>query len=222
SMTVHETDTGREFRFIPEGPEVSAAELEAGIAAATDCASPWFVASGSIPRGVSDEVYARLSQRLGPDIKLVLDTSGAALAKALEAGGLYLVKASGDEFAMATRKSFADHRAIAAGARALIGAGKAELIAISFGRDGALLASRDGAWFAPAAQVKAVSTVGAGDSFLAGMVYALCQGMEPVEALRWGTAAGGATAMAIGTGLCAANAVRALLPRIGQPVSIDR
>lgn len=220
SLTVHETETGREFRFIPEGPEVSAAELEAGIAAATDCLSPWFVASGSTPRGVSDEVYARLGKRLGPDIKLVLDTSGAALAKALEAGGLYLVKASGDEFAEATDESFADHKATAVAARALIQDGKAELVAVSFGRDGAVLASRDGAWFAPAARVKAVSTVGAGDSFLAGMVHALCNGLEPVEALRWGTAAGGATAMSIGTGLCSAEAVRAFLPEIDPPSAI--
>ena len=220
SMTVHETETGHEYRFIPEGPIVSAAELEAGLEAATDCLSPWFVASGSLPRGVSDDVYAKLGQRLGPKIRLVLDTSGAALAKALEAGGLYLVKASGDEFAAATGETYADPRAIAKAARALIGADKAELLAISFGRDGALVASRDGAWFAPAARVKAVSTVGAGDSFLAGMVFALCQGMEPVEALRWGTAAGGATAMSIGTGLCAAEAVRALLPTIDPPTAI--
>ena len=221
SMTVHETGTGREFRFVPEGPEVSAAEVEAVLAAATDCASPWFVASGSVPRGVGKDIYAGLGQRLGPGVRLVLDTSGAALACALEAGGLYLVKASGDEFAGATGKQYDGHRAAAAGARALVDAGKAELVAVSFGSGGAVLAARNGAWFVPAPKIKAVSTVGAGDSFLAGMVYALSQGMEPTEALRWGSAAGGATAMSIGTGLCSAEAVRALLADIAQPEAVD-
>ena len=141
SMTVHETGTGNEYRFVPEGPEVSAAEVEAVIAAATDCASPWFVASGSIPRGVGKDIYAGLGERLGPNVRLVLDTSGAALASALEAGGLYLVKASGDEFASATGKQYDGHRAAAAGARALVDSGKAELVAVSFGSGGAVLAA---------------------------------------------------------------------------------
>ncbi|MEO7564395.1 MAG: 1-phosphofructokinase family hexose kinase [Sphingomicrobium sp.] len=221
SMTVHETGTGREYRFIPEGPEVSNPEVEAAIAAATDCASPWFVASGSIPRGVGDDVYARLRGRLGPDIRLVLDTSGPALARSIAVGGLYLVKASGDEFAAAMETSFADHGAVAGAARALVDGGKAELVAVSFGAGGALLASQLGAWFVPAPKVAAVSTVGAGDSFLAGIVYALSEGMDPAEALRWGSAAGGATAMSVGTGLCSAAAIRALLDKVEAPIALD-
>ncbi|MEO6199273.1 MAG: PfkB family carbohydrate kinase, partial [Sphingomicrobium sp.] len=140
----------------------------------------------------------------------------------IEGGGLYLVKASGDEFAAAMGASFADHGAVAGAARALVDGGKAELVAVSFGPGGALLASKTGAWFVPAPKVAAVSTVGAGDSFLAGMVYALSQGMDPVEALRWGSAAGGATAMSVGTGLCSAAAVKALLAEVTAPVAIER
>jgi len=221
SHTIHETSTGEEYRFVPEGPLVSAAEVEAAIAAATDCASPWFVASGSLPRGVGADIYARVHGRLGPDIHFVVDTSGKALGEALAAGGIAVVKASREEFAEATGKSFADVRAVAAEARALVAAGKAQMVSVTFGLDGAVLADGDGAWFSPALPVEQKSTVGAGDSFLGGMLHALVEGLGPGEALRWGTAAGGATVAGAGPGLCTGEEVRALLPRIPAPERIS-
>ncbi|MEO6432404.1 MAG: hexose kinase [Sphingomicrobium sp.] len=217
SLTVHEGSTGQEYRFVPQGPEVSDAEVERALAAATDCISPWFVASGSLPRGVSADIYARIRARLPADVRFVIDTSGAALGPALAAGGLYLVKASGEEFAEATGRSYADQAEVAVAARALVAAGKTAIVAVSFAEAGAILVDATGAWSIPAADVVARSTVGAGDSFLAGMVHALAADMGSIEALRWATAAGAATVGRVGTGLCTAAEVMAMLTLVPQP-----
>lgn len=217
SLTVYATATGEEYRFVPQGPLVSAGEIARAIAAATDCASQYFVASGSLPRGAGDDIYADLRATLPAATKLVLDTSGAALAHALGGGGLFLIKASADEFAAACGAALADPAAIAAEARELVAAGKAEQVAVSFGRGGALLANADGAWFVPAIPVTVESTVGAGDSFLAGMVFAFASGMSALDALRWGSAAGAATVATPRTGLCDRAEAEALLPRVADP-----
>lgn len=217
SLTIQATATGEEFRFVPQGPLVTAEEIARAIAAASDCASAWFVASGSLPRGAAADVYAGLRATLPAATKLVLDTSGAALAQALGRGGLFLVKASADEFAAASGERLADPPAIAAEARALVAAGKAEQVAVSFGRGGALLANTDGAWFVPAIPVDVQSTVGAGDSFLAGMVFAFASEMNALDALRWGTAAGAATVATPRTGLCTRAEAEALLKLVADP-----
>lgn len=217
SLTIHETETGREYRFVPEGPEVSSEEVDACVAAATDCASQWFVASGSLPRGVDEDFYARLGGRLPSGIRYVLDTSGPALGKALEVGGIHLIKASGDEFAEASGRTFAGPFEIVAEARRWIAEGRARLVAVSRGANGAILATPDGAWISGAADVEVQSTVGAGDSFLAGMVYALVEDMGPAEALRWGTAAGAATTISPGTGLASAADIRRIAAELAPP-----
>ena len=79
--------------------------------------------------------------------------------------------------------------------------GKAEVVALSLGHRGALLAARDVCLRAPAIPVKIASTVGAGDSFLAGMVWRLASGGELEDAFRYGVAAGTAALLAPGTSL---------------------
>lgn len=217
SLTVHALATGEEYRFVPQGPLVEAAEIARAIAAATDCASAYFVASGSLPRGADADVYAGLRAALPSSTRLVLDTSGAALAQALTVGGLFLVKASADEFAAAQGSAPGDLAAVAAQAGALVAAGKAEQVAVSFGSQGALLATAGGAWFVPAVPVAVASTVGAGDSFLAGMVFAFAGGMDARAALRWGAAAGAATVATPRTGLCNRSEAEALLPLVAEP-----
>lgn len=88
SLAVYERSTGHEFRFVPEGPALSQAEAQAAVRAVLDNPCPWLVASGSLPRGVAPDFFASLSAPLAQQgRRLVLDTSGAALKAAFEAGG---------------------------------------------------------------------------------------------------------------------------------------
>jgi len=84
SLNIHEDSTGHEYRFVPEGPEVSEAEWQAVLATLETIEGDWLVASGSLPRGVPADIYARigdLAARRG--MRFVLDTSGPPLKAAL-------------------------------------------------------------------------------------------------------------------------------------------
>jgi 6-phosphofructokinase 2 len=99
SLAVYERVSGKEFRFVPDGPLIREAEWQAAFDRVAGLDHGWLVASGSLPRGVPVDFYARLAAGLaGRDVRLVVDTSGPALAAALEQGGLYLVKPSLGEF----------------------------------------------------------------------------------------------------------------------------
>ena len=205
SLTIHERGTGREFRFVPEGPTIKESELAAcqEAVAASEC--DWFVASGSVPPGVPADFYGdvgRAARERGA--RFILDTSGDELEAALPAGGIHLLKASKEEFSRA--------RAIEA-----VEQGRAEHVALTLGRDGAMLVAREGSWFLPSFKVETVSTVGAGDSFLAGMTYGLGKGMPVTEAFRVAVAAGAAATLEPGTDVAYPEKTLALLERVPQP-----
>ncbi|HWU01567.1 MAG TPA: 1-phosphofructokinase family hexose kinase, partial [Novosphingobium sp.] len=196
SLAVYERSTGKEYRFVPEGPLVSEAEWRAAFDHCVGLDHGWLVASGSLPRGVPADFYGRLAGALaGRDMKLVVDTSGPALAAAVEAGGLYLVKPSLGEFEALTGRRFDGAQAVGVAAMELVQAGRAAHVAVTMGHEGAVLAHAGGVEVVPAVDVAALgmavqSATGAGDSFVAGMVHGFLRGEGAAGALRWGMAAG--------------------------------
>jgi 6-phosphofructokinase 2 len=211
SLTIVERSTGHEYRFVPEGPEVTAKEAADAIEAAASFPCDYCVASGSLPPGIPDDFYARLRARVAErGGRFVLDTSGAPLKAALDAGGIFLVKPSRGEFEkFAGRRLGTDE--LAAEARQLVTAGKAENVAITLGREGAILACRDGTTISPALDVEARSAVGAGDSFLAGMVYGFALGRPPGQAFRVGLAGGAAAVLSSGSDLAKPDDLKRLV-----------
>lgn len=206
SLTIHERSTGEDYRFVPEGPTITDGELLACREAIAGESCDYFVASGSLPPGIPDDFYATAGEAARKHgARFVLDTSGAELRAALSAGGIFLLKASKEEL----------DRAAAA---EIVETGRAEHVALTLGRDGAFLVNSEGTFSLPALETKPVSTVGAGDSFLAGMVYALATGSEPLEALRIGVAAGAAATLSEGTDLAYPDQVRLLLEQVPRPV----
>lgn len=216
SMAVFERASGQEYRFVPEGPVVSESEWTAALDFAAACRCDWLVASGSLPRGVPEDFYARLAARVaGSGTRLVLDTSGPALANAMAAGGLALVKPSQGEFEALTGRSFANRAEIAAAAQALVRAGAAERVAVTLGHRGAIMAHASGVIDHPGLPVTVKSATGAGDSFVAGLLHGLIAGEDAAGAFAWGLAAGTAAVLTSGTGLCAAADVRRLRAQLG-------
>jgi len=216
SLTVVETSTGREYRFVPEGPQVGEAEAMVALEGASEVDCDFFVASGSLPPGIGDDFYVRLCKaREGRRGRFVLDTSGAPLRAALDAGGIFLVKPSRGEFeSYAGRKLTTDE--LTAEAKALVDSGKAENVAITLGHEGAVLVSREGVTIRPALDVKACSAVGAGDSFVAGMVYGFSLGRGCGVALRVGLAAGAAAVLSCGSELAKPEDLKRL---VGEALS---
>ena len=221
SLTVVERSSGKEYRFVPEGPVVSEAEAEAVLnaTAATEC--DYFIASGSLPRGVPDDFYAQLCGKVAArGTRFVLDTSGEPLRVALERGGIFLVKPSKGEFEAFVGRSLSREE-LCAEAERLVAAGKVENIAITLGQEGAVFANRDGSGFRPAIKVEACSAVGAGDSFLAGIVYGFADGRPAEEAFRLGLAGGAAAVLSSGSELCKPEDLERLVEKALSGEQVD-
>ena len=216
SFTVHEHSTGAEFRFVMPGPRLSEAEWQHCLQW-LEALQPFpdlLVASGSLPPGVPADFYARLA-RLCRDkgARLVLDTSGPALAAAL-AEGVFLFKPNLKELAELSGQSLESAEQWQTAARQLVLDGKADVVALTLGHLGALLVTRDAMWSAPPLDVPVASAVGAGDSFVGAMVWGLQRGLPLEQAFAWGIAAGTATLLSAGTALCRPEDVRQLQAQV--------
>ena len=217
NFSVVESTTGQEFRFVLPGPTLLATEWQACLEALANLtiAPRWLIASGSLPPGAPDDFYARLAPGArASGTRLVVDTSGLPLAAALKAG-TFLVKPSLRELREVLQQPLEQPADWCAAAQALVHSGQAEIVALSLGAQGAVLATRDGVWQAPALNVSAATgTTGAGDCFLAALVWALDRGDTPPEALRWGMAAGAAALLVPGTALARATDVHRLQSQV--------
>ncbi|TCM19559.1 6-phosphofructokinase 2 [Novosphingobium sp. PhB165] len=213
-----EHETNKEYRFTPAGPHVSEAEWThcLDVLAETDC--DVMVLSGSLPPGVPTDFYARVTRLLRPKgIEIVLDTSGAALAAGIEQGELLLVKPSQGELAEYCGHALDSIEAIGKAAMEIVDAGKSRLVAVTLGHEGAVLAHVGGTVYLPALKIAAASAVGAGDSFVAAMVHALCRGEDDLSAFRYGLAAGSAAVLRAGTDLARPADIARLLDKV-QPL----
>ncbi len=215
SFTAHETSTGNDFRFVLPGPHVSAAEYEACFDyVAQHMPKKFLVISGGLAPGVPDNFYAHLTELAKQHgVRVVLDANGPALAQALQVG-VYLFKPSLRELRDLTGQDLADQVSQIAAARQLIQSGQAEVVAVSLGADGAMVVSADQVWRARAVQVNVQTTVGAGDSFVAGMLWALSRGDGLLKAFQFGMASGAAALLSPGTSLSQAADVHHLRPQV--------
>ncbi|NTZ44002.1 1-phosphofructokinase family hexose kinase [Altererythrobacter sp. SALINAS58] len=217
STSIFESLTGEQYRFVTNGPVIQPNEWQHCLAllAQTDC--EYLVASGSLPEGVPQDFYARIiSAVAGRGIRVVLDSSGAALEQGLAGGCVYLVKPSIGELSTLVGRELIDERAIAEAAQGIVQSGQAEHVAVTLGSDGALLANAAGNLRLPAIPVKAASAVGAGDSFLAATLYALATDRDLPDAFRFGLAAGAAAALTQGTDLARPEDIHRLFAEAAQ------
>ncbi len=215
SFSALENSSGRDFRFVLPGPELTPGKWEACltyVSEASELEAPprYLVASGSLPPGVPVDFYAslaRLARARGS--LLVLDTSGPALAAAL-AEGVYLVKPSLRELRDLTGRALHTELQWREAAQQIIRDGQAQVVALSLGEDGALLVTADQALRARSVPVTVKSSIGAGDSFVGGLLWALNRNIDLEQAFRYGMAAGAAALLTAGTALCQATDVERL------------
>lgn len=210
AFNVRELSTNLEYRFVPEGPEVTEEELAPVFDLLEASDADYIVASGSLPRGVAGDTYARMADIAArKKARFILDTSGEALHETLAKAKVFLVKPSLGELASFAGQKI-DHENAGAAAQAIVRSGAAQFIAVTLGADGAILVGADNIHRVPAIEVPVKSAVGAGDSFVAAMTWSLAEGHEIGEAFRFGLAAGAAAVMTSGTELCRRADVLAL------------
>ncbi|OCC25400.1 1-phosphofructokinase [Croceicoccus estronivorus] len=217
SSSVYERSTGKEYRVVPSGPTIAPDEWQACLDQLTEAQCEYLVASGSLPPGVPDDFYAKVSAITAKrGIKFVLDSSGRGLKEGLAGGNIYLAKPSLGELRQLTGLPLTDDAAVVDVTMDMIERKQAELIAVTMGHEGALLVTRAGTTRLPALPIEAQSAVGAGDSFVAGMVFALASGHDPKEAFRYGIAAGSAAVLTPGTDLARPADIERLLLQVSS------
>lgn len=204
------------------GPRVSAASLRRlARRLAQVRPRPVHVAlCGSLPPGAPPTIYRdwiRALQRRG--IPVALDASGEALRHGLIARP-WLMKPNREEAAVLLGRALTTRRRCVRAVRELVRRG-VEVAMLSLGREGALLACRQGGgadetvvWHGVAPPVRVEAAVGAGDSLVGGFLAGWVQDRDFLAAFRLGIACGAATAMAPGTELCHRRDVARLLPRV--------
>ncbi len=214
NQVVYERSSREEFRFTAEGPPVSEAEWRSCLDDLDILQFDYLVASGSLPRGVPADFYTRVARIVADrGARLVVDSSGDALREALR-HGVFLAKPSIGEMEQFVGRSLREPQALDEAAKELVSSGGAEILAVTLGHEGALLATASGIVRLPAPEVAVKSAVGAGDSFVGAMTLALAQGRDVRDALTLAVATGSATAMTPGTQLCRRSDVDALYRRL--------
>lgn len=220
NFSVSETATGREFRFVLPGPPVTRDEWERCLGQVNSLATPprYLVMSGSLPPGAPADLYARLARSASArGTRVVLDTSGPALAAALQETGVFLVKPSLNELRELTGRPLASETEWHSAAQDIVRDGRARIVALTLGERGALVVSAEQTLQVPALPMHVCSAIGAGDSFLAALVWALNRGAGIEEACGYGQAAASASLLSAGTGLCS----RADVERLYREASGD-
>jgi 6-phosphofructokinase 2 len=202
AATVFERSSSQEFRVTPPGPELTESEWRAFLDMMARLDGDYVVCTGSLPRGVPCDFYARVAavakERGG---KVILDTSGRALFEALNEG-VYAVKPNQRELEHLVGQRASTEKEQEEIARQLVVEGKAEIVALTLGAEGALLVWKDGVKRLRSPDVEVKSAVGAGDSFVAGLTFGLSEGRSVEDAFALAVAAGAAAVMTAGTELC--------------------
>ncbi|MFC3068408.1 1-phosphofructokinase family hexose kinase [Phenylobacterium soli] len=215
-FTVLEAASGQQYRFVLPGPHLHGVEWMACLRALAELPrKPDIVcASGSLPPGAPDDFYARVAEIVCSwGARLALDCAGAPLKAALDER-VFLIKPNLRELSELVGRPLPDDAARLDACRELIAGRRLEAVALTLGAEGAMLVTRDLVLRAPGLPIEPITTVGAGDSFLGAMVWALASNLTLAEAFPYAVAAGSAALMADGTELCRAEDVRRLLPRV--------
>lgn len=209
SFAIHDREADVQYRFVLPGADWGADAAAAVVAAIVDEAAEGalVVLSGSLPSGMPEDTPAVIAGRLARKSgRLILDTSGAVLARAARPDTpvhvLRMDENEAEALAGARLKTRGDSADFA---ESLIRQRAAEIVLVARGPDGSVMATATERHFVKAAEVPVKSKVGAGDSFLAAFTLALARLKPLPEALQEGMAAASAAVMTEATDLCRAE-----------------
>jgi 6-phosphofructokinase 2 len=213
NIIIQDESNGAETALLARGPEVQPPELMDFLDVLERSLDMSFlVISGSLPPGITPEVYSRMIT-IGNErgAKVVLDTAGEAMRQSIRAHPA-VIKPNRYELAELAGRTLPDTRAIADYAVGLLDL--VETVLISLGADGIVMVTKNQVVHARPPKVAVKSTVGAGDCAVAGFVHGMAVGDSATAALRRAVATGTAATLNPGTGLCRCADVDAILPQV--------
>lgn len=197
------------------GPTISEEELGQLRQRVRDAASrsEYILFGGSPAPGVPKDIYCELGGiARGCGARIILDSDGEPMVRGMECRP-FMIKPNRDEVRRLVGIDIKGQDD-AVSALGMLWDKGIELVVISMGAKGAIAGTDGGVWHVVPPDIKPVSTIGSGDSMVAGIAHILAQGGGLDEALRWGTAAGAATAMTDGTEICNRAQVLELLDQV--------
>lgn len=196
-----ENTSKAQYRFGFPGNEFSEKEKNKILQTIKELKTDYLVISGSLNEGLATNFYQKIVEiAKESNIKVVVDTSGVALQKVLETG-VYLIKPNIGELAKLIGVEHLELEDVEKAAQKLIENQSAEIVVVSLGAEGAILVTQDETHFVKAPKVAKKSTVGAGDSMVGGMIWALSQNKSLKEVIQMGVCCGTAATMNEGTQL---------------------
>jgi 6-phosphofructokinase 2 len=211
NFTCLDESSNAQYRFTFTGPTISENEAQALLDKIESHNPKYIVASGSLPTGIASNFYAKVAQianKLGS--RFVLDTSNDELRQAMNEG-IYLMKPNISELAKLVGVENLALNEVDDAAKSIIAKGSCQIVVVSLGPQGAIYTTKEKCEHVPAPVVNKKSTVGAGDSMVGGMTFALQNGESVLDAVKLGIACGTAATMNEGTQLFREADVKKLL-----------
>lgn len=202
SWMVLEKSTNKQYRFIMPGPVISEFEWRACLSKLESIQEvKYIVISGSIPAGIPIDLFDSIGEIAdNKKAKLIVDTSGESLKSALRRG-VYMIKPNLNELASLVDAFGLNDKTLIAAVQEIISRGYCEIVVVSLGAAGAMAITNEKVCEIRPPSVKIKSTVGAGDSMVAGIVQSLVDYRSLEEAVKYGVACGTAATMNSGTEL---------------------
>jgi 6-phosphofructokinase 2 len=203
NLIAHDASNDLQYRFGMPGPAIHEREWRDCLQKLREAKDvDYVVISGSNPSGVMPEFYAEAADIVNEKkSKLILDTSGEALKYALHEG-VFLAKPNIGELSHLVGGGELDPNSVVEAARTIIEKGECEILVVSMGAAGAMLITAKEFYHEAAPAIKIKSTVGAGDSMVAGILIGMQKKLPLKEVLKYGVAAGTAATIHAGSGLC--------------------
>jgi len=203
-LSVTDTITNLQYRFGVPRPHVKKKEWEQVLKLLQEHLhkGDFLVASGKLPSGVPPDFYVMVSKITDEkDARLVLDISGKALLPSMKAN-IFMMKPNLAEFSNLSGVESISAIQLESLAMKFLSENTCEVLVISLGAKGALLATKKGVEYVSSPVVHQKSTIGTGDSMVAGMVLSLIHGKSLSEMVHYGVACGAAATIRPGTQLC--------------------
>jgi 6-phosphofructokinase 2 len=221
NIIVKDHASGLQYRFNMPGPELTSQDCQRLLSIVKDQPRlDYLVVSGSLAPGVTPEIFDELvTIACHKSARLIVDTSGPALKRAAFCGA-HLLKISIHELSFLMGGKVLSTKAEIEEAASFIVSRGTSTVVISLGADGALWTSDSHHGYVTAPPVKTVSTVGAGDSMVAGIVWSLATGRQFPDAIRYGIACGTSATKHPGTSLCERKDVEHLLEQMKEMYNI--
>ncbi len=208
NLVVKEVSTNKQFRFGMPGDKIIEREWKKCVSTLRQLTGvKYIVVSGSLPLGIPEDIFTRIANVANCNrAKLIVDTSGPSLNHAVKAG-VYLIKPNLKELGHLVGEDFLNIDQVTEASKEIINRYLCDVVITSLGANGAFLTTKEISFQITPPKVSVQSTVGAGDSMLAGVVFSLFNNRSIIESAQYGVACGTAATMNQGTELCHLNDV---------------